>query len=112
MTHVSKPTIFQAGIDLLPHVPERPLGKLSRREQERAVQTALSMARAAEGAQPKGSVMYGAKLRRSWDVWLTLYRDAFNREGRRLRRPRATRTRAASADLARKAAGPPTHGLT
>lgn len=45
MTHVSKPMIFRAAIDLLPHIAARPLGKRSRREEERAVQTVLSLAR-------------------------------------------------------------------
>jgi len=45
MTCVSKPTIFQAAIGLLPHVADRPLGKLSVEERDRAVEAAVSMAR-------------------------------------------------------------------
>lgn len=47
MTCVSKPTIFQATIDLLPHVTRRPLGRLTPQQRERAVETAMGLARRA-----------------------------------------------------------------
>ena len=66
----------------------------------------------ADGIAHELSGLNGATLRRFWDVRPEWCRHAISREGRRPRRPRATSLRAATADPAREAAGPPKHGLT